>query len=102
MTGNGYWLRMAIAVAIDLLDFTYGRIPILGTVGEGVGGLINLALWGPIGLIYLGELADFTEQIDGFLPTATLLGLYVGWRKGFLFRRGGTEVAPAEGPSPRP
>lgn len=97
MTRRGYWLRMAVAVAIDLLDFTYGRIPILGTVGEGVGALINLALWGPVGLVYLGELADFTEQIDGFIPTATLIGLYVGWRKGFILRRGGgRDVTPAE------
>ena len=47
-------------------------------------------------MLYLGELADFTEQIDGFIPTASLLGLYVGWRKGFLFRRGGTSVTPTE------
>ncbi|MBL8549481.1 MAG: hypothetical protein JNJ73_05810 [Hyphomonadaceae bacterium] len=102
MTRRGFWMRMAVAVAIDLLDFTYGRIPILGTVGEGVGGLISFALWGPIGLVYLGELADVTEQIDGFIPTASLLGLYVGWRNGFLFRRGGTDVTPAKDASPQP
>ena len=29
-------------------------------------------------------LADFTDQIDGFIPTATLIALYVGWREGHI------------------
>jgi hypothetical protein len=87
---------MAIAVAIDALDFTFGRVPVVGSVGEGVGTLINVALWGPVGLLYLGELADFTEQFDGFVPLATLIGLYVGWKQGFLFgpRPRDTDITP--------
>ena len=29
-------------------------------------------------------IAGVTDQIDGFIPTATLIGLYVGWREGHL------------------
>ncbi|MGE0828625.1 MAG: hypothetical protein AB7O04_04655 [Hyphomonadaceae bacterium] len=89
MTRQGFWIRMAVSMALDLLDFTFGRVPVLGMAGEGAGALIAVLLWGPAGLIYLGELADMTEQIDGFLPTATLIGLYVGWRQGFLFQKPG-------------
>jgi hypothetical protein len=48
-------------------------------------------------LLYLGELADFTEQVDGFIPTATLIGLYVGWREGFLLgkKRDASPTPPA-------
>jgi hypothetical protein len=31
---------------LDLFDFTFGRIPILGTVEDGVGGIVATALWG--------------------------------------------------------
>ncbi|MGE3141982.1 MAG: hypothetical protein AB7L65_01565 [Hyphomonadaceae bacterium] len=87
MTRNGFLVRLAISAGIDALDFTIGRVPIFGSVGEGAGALLLTALWGPAGLLYLGELADITDQIDGFIPTATLIGLYVGWREGVIGRR---------------
>ncbi|UPT62350.1 MAG: hypothetical protein M0D54_18600 [Hyphomonadaceae bacterium JAD_PAG50586_4] len=42
------------------------------------------ALWGPAGLANLWELFDVTDQVDSFIPTATLIALYVGWREGHL------------------
>ena len=96
MTRSGYFLRLAFSVVIDLFDLTLGRIPIFGSVTEGVGTVVLMALWGPAGLLNLGELADFTDQADAFIPTATLVALYVGWREGFLFRRGGA-VTPSQG-----
>ena len=84
MTRTGYFLRLALSIVIDLFDFTLGRVPIFGSVTEGVGTIVLLALWGPAGLAYLWELVDFTEQADGFVPTATLIALYVGWRQGHL------------------
>lgn len=84
MTRNGYFLRLAFSVVIDLFDFTLGRIPVFGSVTEGVGTIVLVALWGPAGLANLWELADFTEQADAFVPTATLIALFVGWRQGFL------------------
>ena len=50
-------------------------------------------MWGPAGLLNLLELVDFTEQADAFIPTATLVALYVGWRQGYL---GGKANVPAE------
>ena len=85
MTRRSYFIRLGISVAIDVLDFTFGRIPVIGAVGEGAGAIALLFLWGWPGLLYLGELADPTEQLDGFLPTATLIAVMVGVRQGYLF-----------------
>ena len=88
MTRRGYFLRLALSIVIDLFDFTLGRLPIFGAVTEGVGTVVLTALWGPAGLVNILELFDFTEQVDAFIPTATLVALFVGWREGFLFRKG--------------
>jgi hypothetical protein len=84
MTRTGFWVRLGVSVMIDALDFTIGRT-LLIPWEEGVGALILSLLWGPAGLLYLAELIDVTEFFDGFIPMATLIGLWVGWRKGFLF-----------------
>ena len=88
MTRRGYFLRLALSIVIDVFDFTLGRLPIFGAVTEGVGTVVLTALWGPAGLVNILELFDFTEQVDAFIPTATLVALFVGWREGFLFRKG--------------
>jgi hypothetical protein len=93
MTRRGYYIRLAISVAIDLADFTLGRIPLLGSVEEGAGAIVLFFLWGWPGLIYLGELADPTDQIDGFLPTATLIALSIGVKQGYLFGPSGKTPA---------
>lgn len=95
MTRRGYFLRLAFSVLIDIFDLTLGRIPIFGSVTEGVGTVVLFAMWGPAGLVNLWELVDFTDQADSFIPTATLVALYVGWREGHL--RGKTQL-----PSERP
>jgi hypothetical protein len=84
MTRRGYFIRLAFSVVIDVFDFTLGRIPIFGSVTEGVGTVVLFALWGPAGLVNLWELLDWTEQADAFIPTATLVALYVGWREGMF------------------
>jgi hypothetical protein len=96
MTRTGYFVRLAVSVAIDLADFTLGRVPIVGSVSEGAGALVLVALWGWPGLLYLGELGDPTDQIDGFLPTATLVALWVGYKQGFLFGGAATRNLPAK------
>jgi hypothetical protein len=45
--------------------------------------------------VNLLELFDITEQADSFIPTATLVALYVGWREGHLT---GKAQLPAERP----
>jgi hypothetical protein len=84
MTRRGYFLRLAFSVVIDLFDFTLGRIPVFGSATDGVGTVVMYAMWGPVGLVNLLEVIDVTEFADGFIPTSTLVALYVGWRQGFL------------------
>jgi len=96
MTRTGYFLRLALSVAIDVADFTLGRVPIVGSVGEGIGTAVLFVLWGWPGLVYLGELADRAHQLDGFLPTATLIALYVGVKEGYLFGKDGGANLPAK------
>ncbi|MGE0596993.1 MAG: hypothetical protein AB7P07_11530 [Hyphomonadaceae bacterium] len=94
MTRRGYFLRLALSVVIDVFDLTLGRIPIFGSVTEGVGTIVLVALWGPAGFVNLLELLDFTDQADSFIPTATLVALYVGWKQGYLAGRAPTTPAP--------
>jgi hypothetical protein len=95
MTRRGYFLRLAFSIVIDLFDFTLGRFPVFGTVTDGVGSIVLWAMWGPLGLVNLWEMVDITDQVDGFIPTATLVALYVGWKEGHLFNKG-SAVAPRE------
>src|SRR5689334_19858027 len=97
MTRNGFYVRLAISIVIDVLNFTVGRVPFVGEAEDGVSAGVLFLLWGPVGLFSLWELGDPTEQIDGFIPTATLIALYVGWKKGFI----GKKHAPAA-PNPTP
>lgn len=87
MTRRGYFIRLGVSIVIDVLNVTIGRIPIIGEAEDGVSALLLTVLWGPAGLLSLWELADVTEQIDGLVPTGTLIALYMGWKKGFLFRK---------------
>ncbi|MBC7768480.1 MAG: hypothetical protein H7124_06815 [Phycisphaerales bacterium] len=95
MNRRSYFIRLAFSIAIDLFDFTLGRIPVFGTVTEGVGTAVLFLLWGKLGLAYAWEVVDVTDQIDGFIPTATLIALYVGWKQGMFGKRSGVPSAPA-------
>jgi hypothetical protein len=71
-----WWIKFAIAVMVDLVDFTFGRfLFVIPFGGEIVGTAIGVALFGWKGLFYLVEAIDPTEQIDGFIPTCTLIAL---------------------------
>ena len=67
--------KLALAVVLDIVDFTIGRIPGLEVVVDVVLGVAAVALWGWPGLFAFWELADPTGQIDGFAPTRTLIAL---------------------------
>ena len=69
------WGKLVIAVALDAADFTIGRILGFGIFMDALIALAVIALFGWKGLFALWELADPTEQIDGFIPTATLIAL---------------------------
>jgi hypothetical protein len=96
MTRTGFFVRLGVCIVIDLLDFTIGRALIPIPWEEGVGAVLLSFMWGPAGLLYLGELADMTEQFDAFIPAATLIGLFVGWQKG-VFKKPVSPVV--DGPS---
>ncbi|MHA7871007.1 MAG: hypothetical protein ACX939_01520 [Hyphococcus sp.] len=71
-----WFLKFLIALAVDIFDFTIGRILfVVPFSGELIGLMVGYALFGPKAFWYLLEALDPTEQIDGFIPTATLIAL---------------------------
>lgn len=68
-------VKLAIAVALDILDFTIGRIPGFELAFDAFLGVAAVALWGWPGLFAFWELLDPTGQIDAFAPTMTLIAL---------------------------
>lgn len=67
--------KLLIAVAIDIIDFTVGRIFGAGTALDIIFAILAVILWGPAGLIAFWEVADPSGQIDAFVPTMTLIAL---------------------------
>ena len=79
---NAAYAKLAIAVVLDILDFTVGRIPGFEIIVDAALGVFAVILFGWPGIIAFWELADPTGQIDGFVPTMTLLALsQIGRRK---------------------
>ncbi len=72
---NPNMVKLIFAVVLDVLDFTIGRIPGFELVFDAILGGIAVALWGLPGLFAFWELADPTGQIDGFVPTMTMIAL---------------------------
>ena len=69
-------VKLAVCILYDFFDFTIGRFlfatPFLGEI---LGVALGCALFGASGLLYALEALDPTEQIDGFIPAATLIAL---------------------------
>lgn len=69
-------MKLFIAILVDIFDFTIGRflfaVPFSGEI---IGVVICYCMFGPKALFYALEALDPTEQIDGFIPTATLIAL---------------------------
>ena len=72
---NSNTAKFVIAVALDVLDFTVGRTPGFELIVDAMLGVIAVALWGWPGFFAFLEVADPTGQIDGFVPTMTLIAL---------------------------
>jgi len=68
--------KLAISIAVDIFDMTIGRalfaIPFSGEI---IGIVIGMMLFGAKGWFYALEALDPTEQIDGFVPTATIIAV---------------------------
>lgn len=67
--------KLVAAVLLDVADFTVGRIIGFGTGFDIVLAGIGFAMFGWKGLVQLWEVADPSDQIDGFVPTLTLVAL---------------------------
>lgn len=68
--------KLIICILYDIFDCTVGRLLIvLPFSGEILGCIFFIAMFGSDGLAYALEAIDPTEQIDGFIPTATLIAL---------------------------
>ncbi len=67
--------KLIIAIVLDVLDFTLGRIPGFELPFDIALGVAAVAMWGWPGLFAFWEVADPTGQIDGFAPTLTIIAL---------------------------
>lgn len=71
-----WWLKLWVCLTYDLLDFTIGRLGFAAPfVSEAIGCGLCGAMFGWRGLFYGLETLDISEQLDGFIPTATLIAL---------------------------
>ncbi|MEQ1929588.1 MAG: hypothetical protein ABL957_03525 [Parvularculaceae bacterium] len=68
-------VKLLIAVVLDVLDFTIGRVPGFEVAFDVILGVAAVAMWGWPGFFAFWEVADPTGQIDGFVPTMTLIAL---------------------------
>lgn len=68
--------KLVVCLIYEFLDFTVGKVFFLVPFhGEIIGCDLTAALFGKAGLLYGLEAIDPTEQIDGFIPTATIIAL---------------------------
>ncbi len=65
-------IKLIGCVAFDTIDF-FVRIPGLGSIYDLIGIPVAYYLVGPLGILYAWELLDITDQLDGFIPTMTIL-----------------------------
>lgn len=72
---NANVVKLIIAVVLDVVDFTIGRIPGFEIAADIILGLAAVAMWGWPGLFAFWEIADPTGQVDAFAPTMTIIAL---------------------------
>ncbi len=69
------YVKLIAAIILDIADFTVGRILGFGTAMDMILVLIGFSMFGWKGLFQLWEVADLSDQVDGFVPTLTLIAL---------------------------
>ena len=67
--------KLVVAVILDILDFTVGRIPGFELAFDAILGVAAVAMFGWAGLFAFWELADPTGQADAFVPTLTIIAI---------------------------
>lgn len=68
-------VKLAVAVVLDIADFFIGRIVGFGTGFDVVLTAVGFAMFGWKGLAQIWEVVEVTDQVDGFVPTLTLIAL---------------------------
>lgn len=69
-------LKLTVCLIYDFVDFTIGRVLFMTPfAGEIVGCVLCAAMFGWQGVAYALEGIDMTEQLDGFLPLATIIAI---------------------------
>jgi len=71
-----WWFKLLICVSYDLFDMTLGRLLFtVPFVSDVIGMALCGGMFGMSGLLYGLEMLDISEQVDGFIPTATFIAL---------------------------
>ncbi len=72
---NPQMAKLIVAIILDVLDFTVGRIPGFEMAFDAILGVAAVIMFGWSGLFAFWELADPTGQADAFVPTMTMIAL---------------------------
>ena len=75
MSGIPFIFKLGICICWDIVDFTVGRIPGSGSIFDIISGAVAVGMFGTVGVIAFWEVADVTDQIDGFIPTMTAIAV---------------------------
>ncbi|WP_313915106.1 hypothetical protein [Tahibacter sp.] len=68
--------KLAVCIAYDLFDMSIGRLLFpIPFFGEIVGCGLCCMMFGKAGVSYGLEALDVTEQLDGFIPLATIIAI---------------------------
>lgn len=70
-----FTVKLILSILLDIVDFFIGRIIGVGMIGDLLIGICAVIMWGAPGIAAFWELLDPSEQIDGFVPTLTLIAL---------------------------
>ena len=68
-------LKLAVCMSTDVVDFFIGRVLGFGVLFDIGCACMCAALWGKRGWWGLLEVIDISEQIDGFVPTCSMIAL---------------------------
>ena len=71
-----YKQKLVIGIIFDIVDNFIGRLPIFGTLFDIFGTMLSYHLWGGRGWFAGLEIVDISDQIDGFIPSLTIIGLF--------------------------
>lgn len=69
-------VKLIVCLIYDILDFTVGRFLFpIPFIGEIMGCILCGLMFGNDAMLYALEAIDVTEQIDAFIPMATIIAL---------------------------